>query len=364
MPRLTRRQPKYSHHPHSNRGRFCFQGKWYYLPGAYGSNQSRAAYFAALKRIEVGESPEDPQETTEQAKRTAADRNLLTIAELVERYWEHAKAYYRRDGKPTGEADAIRYALAPLLDLFPAVIASEFKPRFLKDTRQEMIARGWCRRYINASIRRVKAMFAWAVEEELVSPEVAGAIITVKALRAGRSPAREKPDIEPIDDASIEKILPHMQAAARDVILVMRYCGCRPGEVKRITVEAIDRSDPQCWTCPLGEHKTAWRGKKRTLYFGPKCQAILAPWIAKAGTGRVFPITHSGFRTAIARACQRAGIPRFGPNRLRHSAATSIRKQFGAEAAQVILGHAHIRTTEIYAEVNTERGREVAACVG
>ena len=40
----------------------------------------------------------------------------------------------------------------------------------------------------------------------------------------------------------------------------------------------------------------------------------------------------------------------WSPNQLRHSAGTRIRKAHGAEAAQVVLGHSHLNTTEIYAE--------------
>ncbi len=68
---------------------------------------------------------------------------------------------------PTGEANVIHYALKPLVDICPAVLVSEFRPSDLKAVRQEMIARGWSRRHINHSIRRIKTMFTWGVEEEL-----------------------------------------------------------------------------------------------------------------------------------------------------------------------------------------------------
>ena len=37
----------------------------------------------------------------------------------------------------------------------------------------------------------------------------------------------------------------------------------------------------------------------------------------------------------VGRACDKAGIDRWSPNRLRHSAGTEIRRRFGLEAAQV-----------------------------
>ena len=52
------------------------------------------------------------------------------------------------------------------------------------------------------------------------------------------------------------------------------------------------------------------------------------------------------------------------PNQLRHSAGTFLRREFGLEASRVILGHAHINTTEIYAEADLLRAREIMASVG
>jgi site-specific recombinase XerD len=66
----------------------------------------------------------------------------------------------------------------------------------------------------------------------------------------------------------------------------------------------------------------------------------------------------------VKRACERAGVSPFSPNRLRHSAATAIRKGFGVEAAQVVLGHSQVLTTQIYAERDQDLGRGVAAEIG
>ncbi|HJN09844.1 MAG: site-specific integrase [Pirellulaceae bacterium] len=50
---------------------------------------------------------------------------------------------------------------------------------------------------------------------------------------------------------------------------------------------------------------------------------------------------------------------RWSPNQLRHSMATEIRKQFGVEAAQVVLGHARADVTQVYAERNHQLAIEV-----
>jgi integrase len=69
--------------------------------------------------------------------------------------------------------------------------------------------------------------------------------------------------------------------------------------------------------------------------------------------------THS-----IARGCRKAGVPVWASNRLRHLAASNIRREFGLDAAQVILGHASPDVTLVYAEVDERRAEEVMLRIG
>ena len=54
----------------------------------------------------------------------------------------------------------------------------------------------------------------------------------------------------------------------------------------------------------------------------------------------------------------------WAPNQLRHSTATTIRKDHGLEAVQVVLGHAHARVSEVYAERNMTLAAEVMRKIG
>jgi integrase len=74
--------------------------------------------------------------------------------------------------------------------------------------------------------------------------------------------------------------------------------------------------------------------------------------------------TTESYRRAIHRACDKAGIDRWSPNRLRHSAGTEIRKRYGLEAAQVILGHASADVTQVYAERDLQKAVEIMREVG
>ena len=54
----------------------------------------------------------------------------------------------------------------------------------------------------------------------------------------------------------------------------------------------------------------------------------------------------------------------WAPNRLRHNAATRLRKDYGLEAAQVILGHRTLTVTQVYAEKNLAAAQKIMAEVG
>jgi integrase len=364
MPRLVHKLPSYFLHKPSGRARVRYHGVDRYLPGPYGSEESRKAYSKLIDRLMSPDGTMNRDGTDMPGGEDAPAPSLLTIAELIEKFWDYARNYYRRDGKPTGEHEVIRFALRPLLKMFGAVLATEFKPRHLKVVRKEMIRLDWSRRHINASVRRIRRMFNWAVEEELIPPAVAGALATVKALQKDRTEAREKPKVQPVPDEVVEATLPHVSKVAADIIRVMRLSGARPGEMTGMRADQIDRNDPDCWRYAPPKHKTSHRDKRRVIFLGPRCQAILAPYMAKAGGGKVFPMGLSGLRSAVTRGCAKAGVPHWHPNQLRHSAATEIRKKFGLEGSQVILGHSRAATTEIYAEVDADRGREIACKIG
>jgi integrase len=54
----------------------------------------------------------------------------------------------------------------------------------------------------------------------------------------------------------------------------------------------------------------------------------------------------------------------WSPNQLRHLAATRIRAAYGIEAARVILGHASIATSEIYAEADQQKAKAIMDRLG
>jgi integrase len=356
MPRLVYKLPKYSLHKPSGHARVKYNGKTTYL-GKYGSPESHelyAQFVAALPK---------PAETPTFAE--PAPGAILLLGEIVLRYFAHAQQYYVRDGEPTGEHVTIRCALAPLTEMFDALPASQFGPKRLKQVREAMIKRKWSRRYINKAVNLIKRCFKWAASEEFVPAETAMGLRTVQGLMEGRTAAREKEPVKPVEDCHVEAVLPHVTELVGDVLRTMRLTGMRPGEVLSMTPAEIDRTDPTLWVYKPGKHKTAHHGLSRTIYLGPKAQAIILPRFVRTGEGgKLFPITRDGLLCSVKRACVDASVPPFSPNQLRHTVGTEVRAQFGLEAAQVILGHSRADVTQTYAERDMSKAQEVARKLG
>lgn len=218
-----------------------------------------------------------------------AGDEVLTIAGLLVAYWEFARTYYRQpDGDPSPELTCLRAALGPLRRLYEDLPAAEFSPLKLKAVRQSMIDAGLTRATINHNVGRMKRVFAWAVENELVPPAVSHGLQAVRGLKAGRSGAREGRKVQPVAPELVEKTLPHLPPAVADMARLQLLTGMRSTEVCRLRPCDLDRS-ADVWVYRPPEHKTAHRGKERAVAIGPRAQAVLAPYLAGlAATDFVF----------------------------------------------------------------------------
>ena len=49
---------------------------------------------------------------------------------------------------------------------------------------------------------------------------------------------------------------------------------------------------------------------------------------------------------------------------MRHTAATRFRQEYGIEVTRVLLGHSSAVTSELYAEMDEGRAREIMARIG
>jgi integrase len=409
MPRLTKSVPNYRKHKPSGLSFVELSGTRIYL-GPYGTKTSKQAYDRAIA------------EWLANGRRLAGHADGLTIVEMCDRYRKFAEKYYVKNGQPTC-LHRIKQAMKSLREIYGREPAAKFGPIGLKAVRERMIARDLSRHYINQLIDCIRRAFKWAAAEELIPAAVPQALSMVAGLRRGKTTARETAPVTPVDGSTLAATLPHLSQVVRDMVEVQRLTGMRPAEVCAMRPMDLEHRADGMWVFHLASHKTEHHGRRRTVAIGPRAHRILSGYLERAPSEHCFrpidaelarraarhaarttpvscgnrPGTNvrlrpkrtpgdrydvSAYRRAIHRACDKA-FPapadmtadfrtlaawqrehRWSPNRLRHAAATEIRRKFGLEAAQTILGHANMRTTEFYAERDLAKAMEIARSVG
>ena len=181
------------------------------------------------------------------------------IATLAAEYWKHCKSYYVKNGKPTAEQAGVRVSLRYVKRTYGRKPVTEFGPLALEAIRNEMIAAGNSRRYINQNVGRIKRLFRWGVARQLVPVEIYQALMTVDGLRKGKSKARETAPILPVDENRIEATIKAVPKVVADMIQFQRWTGCRPGELFILRPCDVERTD-EVWKYVPESHKMEHKG--------------------------------------------------------------------------------------------------------
>ena len=400
----TPRTPSLRHHKATGQGYVVLNGRAIYL-GRFGEAETTQRYHQLMA------------EWMANGKQVPGDPECITIKELIAQFWIYAENYYcKSDGKLSSEIDNFKVALKLVNELYGTMRAMDFSPRYLRAVRQKMIEKGWCRRTINRSISRIRLVFRWATERELISGSVLYALRAVAGLRRGRSEAREPEPVKPVPQNLIDAIEPYVSHQVWTLVQLQLLMAARAGELVLMRPRDIDRSG-KIWVYTPTQHKTAHYGYERKIYIGPRGQAVLTPFLlrshdtycfspaeaeterrAKAHAARKTPLQYgnrpgtnrqaspeqkigdyyevAAYRRVITRGCDRAFPPpqpldekerkawqkvhRWHPHQLRHNAATNLRKEFGLEAARIILGHRSAAITEVYAELDQQKAKLAA----
>lgn len=388
MPKISAdATPKYRRHKASGQAIVTLSGQDHYL-GPHGSAASHREYDRLIT------------EWIANGRTTPKPKSDATVVELIVAYVRHCKSYYRG----SSECEATMYSLRPLKDLYGRLPVAEFSPLKLKAVRQKMIDANLCRNEINKRVGRIKRMFRWGVENELVPGNVLVDLQAVAGLAGGRSEARESKPVKPVNETFVDAVKAKVAPQVWAMIELQRYSGMRPGEVTTMRTCDIDTSG-KVWVYSPQSHKTSWRGHSRKIYLGPRAQAVLKPWLrtdlegylfqpreaqewrrAKLHAERKTPLSCGNrpgtncqrkprktpgerydarsYHQAVRKACIAVDVPNWHPHQLRHNAATWLRKEFGLDVARVVLGHRSPRITETYAELDWAKASSVMAQVG
>jgi integrase len=406
---MAKREPGYCFHKPSGQAYIRLAGKAIYL-GPYESEESRVKY----NRIKA------EWLVSRESAIIKHSRGQVTVAELCLAYLSFAAEYY---GEESSEYQTLKYVMRPMHELYATLPAADFGVHEFRAARDWWLRTGnRARQYINTQMKRTTRIIKWAVGEGMIPASVHEAIKCVAPLRYGHTSAKEALPISPVDTSTVTKTIEHAPSIIADMINLQLLLGCRPGELVRLTPAMVDRTG-DVWVIRLSQHKTAHRGKTRTLYAGKQSQAILVRYLlrdankplfspaevmesrrAERSARRITPpscgnrrgtnvkarpnkqpgeaYTTQTYGKAIKYICKIAFPPpdeikndpeavkrwnsdhSWAPNQLRHARATEIRSKYDLEHASSVLGHSDLFITQVYAERDQERALRVAREVG
>jgi hypothetical protein len=176
------RTPSYRKHKPTGQAVVTVNGRDHYL-GKWNTKASLVAYDRLIA------------EWLDNGRQLPSEAEVVTVASGIKAYWSHAKQHYRRaDGSETNEIGQMRYSLRPLNHLYGTTPAREIGPLKFKAVRGMMI-RGYehpkygtqpplSRGVVNHRMGRIKRMFRWAVENELIPPSVYHGLLSVCGLQS------------------------------------------------------------------------------------------------------------------------------------------------------------------------------------
>ncbi|NOX57996.1 MAG: tyrosine-type recombinase/integrase [Planctomycetes bacterium] len=197
-------------------------------------------------------------------------------------YWRWAQSQYT-----PSELSSHQTVIRLMRRMYGTTPAERFGPKRLRLLRECMIKgdpdadpprRPWSRPHINRQVHRLGAMFKWAAGHEMMPISVYHQLKSIEPLKRGRCEAPEPDPVGPAPEWLIDPIRPHVSRQVWALVELQLLTGARGGELFSLRPIDIDTSD-DIWKCALAEHKTAHHGKARTLYFGPKAQAVISPFL-------------------------------------------------------------------------------------
>ena len=332
------------------------------------------------------------------------EQSEVSIAYLAMKFLDWARDEYPPNSK---EPERFQRVLGLLVRFCGEDAVESFGLAQLEEFRQSLVSAGTCcRKEINQRIQMIKRVFKWGAARRLVPLDVNAEIQLLEALRKGRGKARDNPPVRPVSLDVVARTLPRLSTVVAAMVRLQLLTGARPGEVRIMRPCDIERTDSGCWKYRPEHDKTErfrGDGEEKIIPLNAEAQKIVivhsmdlseqskqyifrpeeavreiraeramnrktkkTPSQIERDRNRVKTeklndlYSASAYRIAIRRAAKAAGVPCWTPYQLRHTAATEIRKRYGLEAAQILLQHKSLTTTQIYAEPDRERAEELA----
>ncbi len=324
------------------------------------------------------------------------NRSKFTVREIVEQFLKaNTNRWKNNPEEKQSTADRYRFVTNRyLLPIYGDWNADKFRRTQLRGIRDRMIEEGnLCKRgqkkaqtTINTQIKIIFLIFEWAANKDWITDDTLISLAHLRPLRIGDDGVLAPRKIVSVPEQDVMSVVKIMKEPLGDMVQTHWLTGMRSSEVCHLRKCDIVIEDNGLWRYQPYTHKTETKGKERVIFLGPKCQAILQKYcdestdeeflfsptktmeyIYKNAKTRI-PMNRkfkdhyiaSAYYYAVRSAVIKAGVPYWHPHQLRHSFATIVTNQYGAESAKESLGHSTIKTTEIYIDPSYDRARRIA----
>lgn len=347
----AKRRPSYLLHKSTGQARCRINGKDIYL-GRHGTPESRDRYEEVVAEW--------------YSRQGNVDAVTLRVDDLAIQFIAWADGYYLQpDGSPTGEAASLRHAIRPVVAMFGRLRAREFGPLKLKAVQQSLVEAGHCRTNINRMVGRIKRMFRWGAEHELLPVESYSALATVSGLKKGRSQAVESESIQPVPEETVSATMPYLSPVLQAMVRLQLLTGARPGEICSMRPSDITIGTDGTWCYRPAQHKTAHHGKSRRIFVGPEGQAVLRPFLDRDPESYCFSPAESraAFDAERRKGRQSPRTPSQSARRRKRKPQRAPRQRYSKDSYRKAIERAAERAFSMPAELR-DIGRTVARMTG
>lgn len=318
-----RPQPRFD--PSRNRWYVNLRGRRYILGKAYPGAVRRFAELLAELGMDGAKAPA---------------RVPVTVAELIEEWTRWHPGEWQR------------WMIRPFFDFAGYARLHDVKPDILDGYLRTLIRAKYAPQTIRHMLTRAAGVLRIGAENGWIKA----------TSKLPKMPAITK-DPKDVDAPVLESIgaafeHPQRHRVARIARFILAT-GCRPGEARNLTWRQVryDRG-----ICTIRDHKTAHRGKTRTIYLTTDALAALKSASAADGIELDAPVFRSRRGGAYSASGLRRILTRLGvrPHQLRHTFAQNALATLPIEDVSKLLGHAQLRTTQIYAHIQNDRALAAA----
>ncbi len=274
---------------------------------------------------------------------------------------EHIEEYLRDQHRRNCRPGTLRHSLNSI-DTFLSFIKKKKKTHLEEITRNDLLSfveheqdRGLKASTVRTRLRSLNAFIRFAIEDEIVGPEVLSKRIIIKV-----------PDLLPraIELDDVEQLFSVIDKTRdKAMLLVLLRTGMRIGELLNTTLQDVNLKESRIEIYEAHKNRVG-----RVVYLSDDAQDALISWIKKRDKKTEFvfygygdnPLSYPAARMVFVKYVKKAGLSHKGYTLhcLRHTNASELLNAgMPLECLKELLGHSTVEMTRRYAKL-TDRTRE------